>query len=47
VRLHTNWKAHFIVKGEGLLKVTGSHMYLKNGNTLETVSDRDVATTGT
>jgi len=35
-----------IVKGEGLLKVTGSHIHLKSGNKLETVLDRDVVTTG-
>ena len=37
----------FIVKGEGLLKVTGSHIHWKSDNTgmSETVLDRD-ATTG-
>jgi len=44
VCLHVNyWKVHvacdlnFIVKGEGLLKVTGSHRQLKSGNISETV----------
>jgi len=52
VCLHIFWKAHvacdlnFIVKGEGLLKVTGSHIHWKSGNILETVIDRDVVTTG-
>ena len=41
----------FIVKDEGLLKVTGSvsehdvHVHCKSGNILETVLDRDVVTT--
>jgi len=33
---------NFIVKGEGLLKVTGSHVHWKIGNIFETVLDRDV-----
>ena len=37
---------YFIVKGEGLLKVTGSHVHWKSGNILETVLDRVVVTTG-
>jgi len=37
---------NFIVKGEGLLKVTGSHVHRKSGNISETVLDRDVVTTG-
>jgi len=37
---------NFIVKGEGLLKVTGSHVHGKSGNILETVLDRDAVTTG-
>jgi len=38
-----NWKVHadcdlnFIVKGEGLLNVTGSHIYRKSGNISEKV----------
>jgi len=36
---------NFIVKGEGLLKVKGSHVHWKSGNISETVLDRDVATT--
>jgi len=36
----------FIVKGEGLLKVTGSHVHWKSGNISEMVLDRDVVTTG-
>jgi len=48
VCLHINWKAHtvcvlnFIVKGEGLLKVTGSHVQWKSDN----VGAKDVVTTG-
>ena len=43
--LHINWKVHaacdlnFIVKGEGLLKVTGSHIHWKSGNISEMVLD--------
>jgi len=36
---------NFIVKGEGLLKVTGCHVHWKN-NISETILDRDVVTTG-
>jgi len=35
-----------IVKGEGLLKVTGSDVHWKSDNISETVLDRDVVTTG-
>jgi len=43
-----NLKVHsadfnFIVKGEGLLKVTGSHVHWKSGNISETVLNRDQA----
>jgi len=49
---HITWKAHpacdlnIIVKGEGFLKVRGSHVHWKSDNILETVLDRDVVTTG-
>ena len=52
VCLHINWNAHMacdlniIVKGEGLLRVTGSHVRWKSGNISETVLDGDVVTTG-
>jgi len=51
VCIHTNWKAYAaydlnFVKGEGLLKVTGSHAYWKSDNMLEMVLDKDVVTTG-
>jgi len=36
----------FIVKGEGLLKVTCSHIHWKSGNISKTVLDRDVVTAG-
>jgi len=45
VCLYINWIAHedrdlnFIVEGEGLLKVTGSHVHWKSGNISETVLD--------
>jgi len=37
---------NFIVKGEGLLKVAGSHIHCKSDSISETVLDRDVVTTG-
>jgi len=33
---------NFIVKGKGIIKVTGSHVHCKSGNISETVIDRDV-----
>jgi len=42
---HLACDLNFIVKGEGLLKVTGSHLQWKNGNISETVLDREVVTT--
>jgi len=35
----------FIVKSEGVVKVTGSHNYLKSGMISKTVLDKDVETT--
>ena len=35
----------FVVKNEGVLKVTGSHVYFKSGSVLKTVLDIDVETT--
>jgi len=35
----------FVVKNEGVLKVTGSHVYVKSGIVLKTVLDKDVETT--
>ena len=42
------WDLKFIVRGEGLLKVTGSHIHWNTGNIsdLEMVLDRDVVTLG-
>jgi len=37
---------HFIVKGKGLLKVTGSHILWKSGNISEMVLNGNVVTTG-
>jgi len=37
---------NFIVNGEGLLKVTGSHIHWKSGNISKTVLDTDVVRTG-
>jgi len=37
---------NFIVKGEGLLKVAGSHVHWKSGSISKTVLDRDVVTSG-
>jgi len=50
--LHVNWKVHtacdlnIILKDEGLLKVTGSHVHWKSDNISETMLDGDVITTG-
>jgi len=37
---------NFVVKGEGLLKVTGNHVHWKSGNISKTVLGRNVVTTG-
>jgi len=37
---------NFIVKGEGFLKATDSHVHWKCDNISEMVLDRDVVTTG-
>jgi len=36
----------FIVKSEGVLKVTGSHIHFNSVSISKTVLDRDVITTG-
>jgi len=43
--VHSACDLNFIVKGEGLLKVTGSHVHWKCDNVLEMMLDRDVLTT--
>jgi len=35
----------FIVKSEGVLKVTGSHVHFESGSVLKTVLSKDVETT--
>jgi len=35
----------FVVKYEGVLKVTGSHVHFKSGSVLKAVQDKDVETT--
>jgi len=35
----------FIVKNEGVLKVTGSHVHFKSGSILKKVLDKDIETT--
>jgi len=48
--LHINYKVHvacnlsFVVKNEGVLKVTGSHVHFKSGSVLKTVLGKDVET---
>jgi len=48
--LHVNSKVHmacnlsFIVKKEGVLKVTGSHVHFKSGSVLITVLGKDIET---
>jgi len=44
-KVHVVCDLKFIVKGEGLLKVTGSHVPWKSGNISETVLDKDIVTT--
>jgi len=44
--VYTTCDLHFIVKGEGLLKVTGSHVHWKTNTISETVLHRNVVTTG-
>jgi len=44
--VHTACDFNFIIKGEGLLKVTSSHVHWKSGDISETVQDRHVVTTG-
>ena len=46
-----NQKAHvacnlsFVVKNEGVLNVTGSHVHFKSGSVLKTILGKDVETT--
>jgi len=35
----------FVVKNEGVLKVTGSHVHFKSASVLRTVLDKEVETT--
>jgi len=49
--LHMNENAHvacnlsYVVKNEGVLKFTCSHVHFKSGSVLKTVLDKDVETT--
>jgi len=43
--VHVACNLSFVVKNEGFLKVTGSHVHFKNGSVLKTVLDKDVETT--
>jgi len=51
VCLHINWKVHtvcglnFMLKCEGLLKVTCCHVHWKRGNIFQMMLGRDVVTT--
>jgi len=40
--VHPTCDSNFIVKDEGLLKVTRSHVHWNSGNISETVLNRDV-----
>jgi len=40
-----SYNLSFIVKVKKVLKVTGSHFYIKSGSILKMVSDKDVETT--
>ena len=42
--MHPACDFDFVVKGEGLLKVTCSHVHWKSDNISETVLDRDATT---
>jgi len=44
--MHSACDLNFIVKAEGLFKVTGSYIHWKSCNILEMVIDRDIVTTG-
>jgi len=44
--MHVACDLNFIVKGEGLFKVAGSHIHWRSSNISETVLDTDVVTTG-
>jgi len=44
LKVHVACDINFIVKGEGLLRVTGSHILWKSGTISETVLDRDDVT---
>jgi len=44
--LHAACDLNIIVIGEGLLKVTESHVHWKSDNILETMLDRDIVATG-
>jgi len=43
--VHVACNLNFVVKYEGVLKVTGSHVHFKIGSVLRTVLDKDVETT--
>ena len=43
--MHVACNLSFVVKNEGVLKVTGSHVYFKSGSVLKTVLDKDVEVT--
>ena len=45
-KLHVVCDLSFIVKNEGVLKVTGSHVHFKCGSISKTVLDGDTVTTG-
>jgi len=42
--VHVTCNLSFIVKNEGVLKVTGSHVHFRSGSVLKTVLDKDVET---
>ena len=43
--MHVACNLRCVVKYEGVLKVTGSHVHYKSGSVLKTVLDKDVKTT--
>jgi len=46
LKVHMVCNLSLSVKNEGVLKVTGSHVYFKSGSILKTVLDRDIVTIG-
>ena len=44
--MHVACNLSFVIKNEGVLKVTGSHVHFRSGSALKTVLDKDSPQTG-